>query len=121
MADWLPDVAFTLAPGLPGLNPPHAAVWVRYLVRPSFANCRGVLRGLSPGAAGLVADQRLEPGTVLLLELPAPEPGEIWSRRAHVCSAEPCGPGRYLLRCRFTTSPDDSVCAANHTGLDPTE
>jgi hypothetical protein len=99
--------AFAPAPGLPGLSPPHATAWVRYLVKPSYANCRGVLRVLSAGSAALLTDERLEPGAVVLLELPESEPGDVQSRLARVLSAEPWRGGRYLLRCRFTTPLDD--------------
>jgi hypothetical protein len=97
------DMAVTPVPGHAGLNPLHGAVWVRYLVRPSFANCRGFLCGLSLASAGLVTEEWLEPGTVVLVELPASDSGEVRSVRGRVCSAEPWGAGRYLLRCRFTT------------------
>jgi hypothetical protein len=96
-------MAVTPARGSPGLNPLHGAVWVRYLVRPSYANCRGSLSGLSLASADLVTEEWLEPGTVVLVELPGSDPGEVRSARARVCSAERWGPGRYLLRCQFTT------------------
>ena len=114
------DVAVTPAPGLPGLNPRHASVWVRYLVRPSYANRRGVLRGLSPASVGLVTEERLEPGTVVLLELPGSDWWEVRTGRACVWSAEPWGAGRYLLRCRFSTPLDHqgraATCAAPGPG-----
>ena len=108
--------AFPSAPGLPALNPPHASVWVRYLVKPSYANCRGVLRIISPDSAALLADERLAPGAVVLLELPGPEPGDVRLRLALVWSAEPSRCGRYLLRCRFTAASDHPAPAAAREG-----
>jgi hypothetical protein len=98
------DAACASTPGAPHEPPPRAA-WVRYLVRPSFAARRAVLRGLSPGCAGLLAEEGLEPGTLLLLELPGSRPEDVHSRLARVWSAEPRESGGYLLRCRFTGPP----------------
>jgi hypothetical protein len=109
------DAACASTPAAPHLHPPHAA-WVRYLVRPSFAARRAVLRGLSPGAAGLLAEEGLEPGTLLLLELPGSRPEDVHSRLARVWSAEPRESGGYLLRCRFTGPPGDPARAIGPHG-----
>src|SRR5437868_15475441 len=101
------DSACASTAGTTHLHPPHAAAWVRYLVRPSYAARRGVLRGLSAGCAGLLAEEGLEPGTLVLLELPGSHMEYVRSRLARVSSAEPRGPGHYLLRCHFTGPPSD--------------
>jgi hypothetical protein len=95
------DAACAFTPGAPHLHLARAAR-VRYLVRPSFAARWGVLRGLSPGCAGLLAEEGLEPGTLVLLELPGSHTEYVRSRLARVSSAEPWESGGYLLRCRFT-------------------
>jgi hypothetical protein len=102
MADW----ARASTMGAPHLPFPRV-VWVRYLVRPSFRARRAVLRGITPGCAVLLAEEELEPGTLLLLELPASSMEYMRSRLARVCSAESRECGGYLLRCRFTGPPSD--------------
>jgi hypothetical protein len=72
---------------------------VRYLVRPSYHRLWGALCRLSPASAALLADRRPELGTPVLLDLPGAGGGR--GRLARVESAEPSGPGRYLLCCRF--------------------
>jgi hypothetical protein len=67
--------------------PLDVAAHVRYLVRPSYQSRSADLWGLSRQSAGVVADQPLEPGTPVLLELPGPQPG---ARELAAPSAAPC-------------------------------
>ena len=90
------------APALRASKPRPATLWVRYLVRPCFSACRGALRGLSAGSADLVAEGPLEPGAVVLLELPGSEPADVRSRLARVVRAEVQPDGSWLVGCRFT-------------------
>ena len=82
---------------------PHLATWVRYLVRPSHESQEAALWGVTRRRAQLLADQRVEPGTPVLLDLPGPQPGCSRTRLARVASAHPSGAGDYFLYCQFAT------------------
>ena len=77
--------------------------WVRYLVRPSYQSRDAALWDLSRRQVRLLADQPVEPGTPVLLELPGPQPGYRRAHLARVASAQPSGAGDYFLQCQFAT------------------
>jgi hypothetical protein len=76
---------------------------VRFVVRPFFRAHRAALRDISATGAGLVLWLPLQPGTVLLLQLPGPGEGETHTRLARVCSVVPQAGLNYRVGCRFAS------------------
>ena len=81
----------------------HPAPVVRFVVRPFFRAHRAALRDVSATGAGLVLWLPLQPGTVLLLQLPGPGEGETHTRLARVCSVVPQAGLNYRVGCRFVS------------------
>jgi hypothetical protein len=74
---------------------------VRYVVRSSFRGGWAVLQDISPGGVGLLLGHRPEAGTVILLQLSGPAPGDTHTRLARVLRTEPRGPN-WVAGCEFT-------------------
>jgi len=75
---------------------------VRYVVRPSFHSARGLIRDISASGVCLVVGRRLEPGTVLLLQLPS-GPTRL-ARVVRVRDPRWWGwPTGWVVGCRFAT------------------
>src|SRR5215467_7443233 len=89
-----------LAAPLPDHSLPVCAL-VRYLVHPSYRQRAAALWGVSRRGARLLTADAPEPGMLVLLELPGPEPAYRHGCLACVTSAERAGEEGYVVQCRF--------------------
>jgi hypothetical protein len=81
----------------------HPAPIVRFVVRPFYRVHRAALRDISTTGVGLTLWLQLQPGTVLLVQLPGPGAGETHARLARVCRVEPEPGLNYRVGCRFAS------------------
>ncbi len=75
---------------------------VRFLVRPSFQCSRAILKDLSVEGIGLMLNRKLEPGTVLVVQLRGGRRGTSQTRLARVVQATPHDSGHWLIGCKLT-------------------
>ena len=86
----------------------HPAPVVRFVVRPFFRTHRGAVRDISATGVGLIVWLPLEPGAVLLLQLPGPREGETHTRLARVTRTLPQIGLNYRVGCRFASPLSDA-------------
>jgi hypothetical protein len=84
---------------------------VRYEVQPSFRGGWAGLLDIASGGVGLLLGHRPEPGTVVLLQLPGPGPGDTHTRLARVVRTEPRGLN-WIAGCEFTPPLSETDLAA---------
>jgi hypothetical protein len=74
----------------------------RVLVRPSFRNLPAFLDQVSTSGVGLIIQERLEPGSVLALQLPSVRAGMSQVQSACVIHVHPDGHGAWFHGCSLS-------------------
>jgi hypothetical protein len=82
----------------------HQRARVRFIARPSFRPYRAVLRDISTNGIGLVLDHRLEPGTVMAIQLRSKFTGLSGILSAKCTHCTPLPNGTWLLGCTLSRS-----------------
>ena len=90
----------------------HPSPVVRFVVRPFFRTHRAALRDVSVTGAGLIVWLPLQPGAILLVQLPGPGEGETYTRLASVCRVLPQAGLNYRIGCRFASPLSDAELTA---------
>src|SRR5262249_28305037 len=93
------------------LEPADRRVWVRYPCRvPTTCQAQHesdgmrlsvIVHDISRGGLNLLADQRLEPGVLLAVELPGLSEQSVSTALAYVIRAAPQGDGHWTIGCSF--------------------
>jgi hypothetical protein len=74
----------------------------RVIVRPSFRNVPALLHDVSSSGVGLILVDRLEPGSILALQLPRVREGMSCVQSARVVHIHPDGQGAWLHGCALS-------------------
>ncbi len=75
---------------------------IRLLARPSFQTLTAVLQDVTPGGLGLILGSKLEPGTILALQIQGRRQGTSSIVSARVMHATPRPDGNWHIGCKFS-------------------
>jgi PilZ domain-containing protein len=91
---------------------------VRFVRRLSFRPAQAYLVDVSAGGVGLLVGRRVEPGTILLLQLPGPPEASFQPRLACVVNIRPYVGGGWILGCELDAPLDEEELATVRQSCD---